>query len=58
LEEIKNPHRKLVEEAILISEELNRTAMMLKETWYEGIEESWKLYSNERNIQGAMFILL
>jgi FKBP12-rapamycin complex-associated protein len=34
----------LVNEALLISEELNRTAILLKESWKEGIYEAWNTY--------------
>ncbi len=42
---------KLVEEASLISDELNRTAILLKELWHEKIEEAWKLHYTDKNIE-------
>lgn len=35
----------LVNEALIISEELNRTAILLKEAWREGIQEAWTSFS-------------
>lgn len=39
----------LVNEALLISEELNRTAILLKESWKEGIQEAWNSYTQDKN---------
>lgn len=39
----------LVEEALLISEELNRTAIMIKEKWYEGIHNAWNYHHSNQN---------
>lgn len=39
----------LVNEALIISEELNRTAILLKESWKEGIQEAWSSYFQDKN---------
>lgn len=39
----------LVNEALIISEELNRTAILLKEAWKEGIQEAWNTYVQDKN---------
>lgn len=41
----------------MISEELIRTSILLKEQWYEGIEEAWKNFSNDKNIDVVLKIL-
>lgn len=58
LEDIKSHSSNLVSEAILISEELIRTSILLKELWFEGIEEAWKFYYNDKNIDGVIKVLL
>ena len=47
----------LVEQAMLISDELNRTAILLKELWHDGIEEAWKNFSTEKNTKNVIKIL-
>lgn len=44
LDDMKTHSPTLVNEALLISEELNRTAILLKESWKEGILEAWNSY--------------
>jgi FKBP12-rapamycin complex-associated protein len=41
----------------MISEELIRTAILLKEIWSEGIEEAWKHYSNDKNFEATLRVL-
>lgn len=36
---------------MIISEELIKTAILLKELWYEGIESAWTMYSHNKNIR-------
>ena len=47
----------LVEQAMLISDELNRTAILLKELWHDGIEEAWKNYSTEKNTKNVINVI-
>ncbi|WFD00567.1 non-specific serine/threonine protein kinase [Malassezia yamatoensis] len=47
----------LVEQAILVSDELIRIAILWHEMWHEGLEEASRLYFTEHNIDG-MFATL
>ncbi|KAI1309348.1 Serine/threonine-protein kinase mTOR [Halotydeus destructor] len=42
----------LVQQAVLVSEELIRVAILWHELWHEGLEEASRLYFGERNVQG------
>ena len=39
-------------QAMLVSEELIRVAILWHELWHEGLEEASRLYFGERNIKG------
>lgn len=52
---VKN--KKLVDLALVVCEELIRTAMLLSELWREGIQEAWLHYSQEKNPGYAYKIL-
>ncbi|UYV65260.1 mtor [Cordylochernes scorpioides] len=47
----------LVKQALTVSEELIRVAILWHELWHEGLEEASRLYFGERNVQG-MFATL
>ncbi|KAF0991745.1 hypothetical protein HZS_5835, partial [Henneguya salminicola] len=47
----------LVEQANMISEELNRVSILWCEDWCSTIEEASKVFFNERNISLSLFIL-
>ncbi|XP_074653906.1 serine/threonine-protein kinase mTOR-like [Tubulanus polymorphus] len=47
----------LVQQAMLVSEELIRVAILWHELWHEGLEEASRLYFGERNMKG-MFLTL
>ncbi|KAK7093536.1 serine/threonine-protein kinase mTOR-like isoform X2 [Littorina saxatilis] len=47
----------LVQQAMLVSEELIRVAILWHELWHEGLEEASRLYFGERNVKG-MFMTL
>ncbi|XP_064459506.1 serine/threonine-protein kinase mTOR-like [Ornithodoros turicata] len=47
----------LVQQAVMVSEELIRVAILWHELWHEGLEEASRLYFGERNIKG-MFATL
>ncbi|CAD8184910.1 unnamed protein product [Paramecium octaurelia] len=49
LDDMKKHSPILVNEALIISEELNRTAILLKEAWREGIQEAWTSFSQDKN---------
>jgi len=54
LNQIKVHSMNLVNEAILVSEELVRIAILWHELWGDGIEEASKLYFGEKNIEAML----
>lgn len=48
----------LVEEALMVSSELIRVAILWLETWHEGLEEASRLYFGEGNIPAMLDLLL
>jgi FKBP12-rapamycin complex-associated protein len=48
----------LVEEALMVSSELIRVAILWLETWHEGLEEASRLYFGEGNVSGMLDLLL
>nr|QGN03465.1 target of rapamycin [Ixodes ricinus] len=48
---------RLVNQAVTVSEELIRVAILWHELWHEGLEEASRLYFGERNVKG-MFATL
>ncbi|KAF9162608.1 phosphatidylinositol kinase- protein kinase tor1 [Actinomortierella ambigua] len=44
----------LVEQALLVSQELIRVAILWHEMWHEGLEEASRLYFGDRNIEGML----
>ena len=54
---LKNHSCELVEEALMVSSELIRVAILWLETWHEGLEDASRLYFGEGNV-AAMFELL
>jgi phosphatidylinositol kinase/protein kinase (PI-3 family) len=49
---------KLVEQALLVSSELIRVAILWHEMWHEGLEEASRIYFAEGNVQGMLDVLL
>uniref|UniRef100_A0A672YHX5 Serine/threonine-protein kinase TOR n=1 Tax=Sphaeramia orbicularis TaxID=375764 RepID=A0A672YHX5_9TELE len=47
----------LVQQAIMVSEELIRVAILWHEMWHEGLEEASRLYFGERNVKGMFAVL-
>lgn len=47
----------LVEEALSISQELIRVAILWPEMWHEGLEEASRLYFTERDPEGMIAVL-
>ena len=45
----------LFPQAMLVSEELIRVAILWHELWHEGLEEASRLYFGERNIKGVFY---
>ena len=48
----------LVEEALLVSSELIRVAILWLELWHEGLEDASRLYFGEGNVSGMLDVLL
>jgi serine/threonine-protein kinase mTOR len=48
----------LVEEALMVSSELIRVAILWLETWHEGLEDASRLYFGEGNVSGMLDLLL
>eukprot|EP00980_Cylindrotheca_fusiformis_P012607 scaffold3084_cov144-Cylindrotheca_fusiformis.AAC.55 len=48
----------LVDQALLVSSELIRVAILWLETWHEGLEEASRLHYGEGNVSGMLDILL
>jgi FKBP12-rapamycin complex-associated protein len=57
LDKMKMHSAVLVEQALLVSQELIRVAILWHEMWHEGLEEASKLYFTDHNIEG-MFATL
>jgi len=57
-EDMKLQFPDLIDQALVISEELCRTAILLKEQWADGITEACREYFQEKNHQAAIKILL
>ena len=48
----------LVEEALMVSSELIRVAILWLELWWEGLEDASRLYFGEGNVSGMLDVLL
>jgi FKBP12-rapamycin complex-associated protein len=57
MDKMRTHSAKLVEQALLVSEELIRVAILWHEIWHEGLEEASRLYFGEHNVD-AMFSVL
>lgn len=54
LNKIREHSDSLVSQAMMVSEELIRVAILWHEQWHEGLEDASRLYFGERNIQGML----
>lgn len=54
---MKEHSSSLVAQALLVSEELIRVAILWHELWHEGLEEASRLYFGEKNVNGMFAIL-
>lgn len=54
---MKEHSSNLVSQALLVSEELIRVAILWHELWHEGLEEASRLYFGENNVTGMFAIL-
>jgi len=57
MEKMRTHSAKLVEQALLVSQELIRVAILWHEMWHEALEEASRLYFGEHNIP-SMFAVL
>jgi FKBP12-rapamycin complex-associated protein len=55
---LKAHSSELVEEALMVSSELIRVAILWLETWHEGLEDASRLYFGEGNMSGMLDLLL
>jgi serine/threonine-protein kinase mTOR len=55
---LKNHSSELVEEALMVSSELIRVAILWLETWHEGLEDASRLCYGENNVAGMLELLL
>jgi FKBP12-rapamycin complex-associated protein len=55
---LKAHSSELVEEALMVSSELIRVAILWVETWHEGLEDASRLYFGDENVQGMLDVLL
>jgi FKBP12-rapamycin complex-associated protein len=54
---MRSQYNALVEEALSISTELIRVAILWPEMWHEGLEEASRLYFTERDPEGMIAVL-
>lgn len=57
LDKMRTHSADLVEQALLVSQELIRVAILWHEMWHEGLEEASKLYFTDQNIEGMFSTL-
>jgi FKBP12-rapamycin complex-associated protein len=57
LDKMKLHNAKLVDQALLVSQELIRVAILWHEIWHEGLEEASRLYFGDHDIEGMLSTL-
>lgn len=57
LQEMRKNHKKLVDEATIISRELMKVAITPQELWYDGLEQAAQCYLDSKDISGMLHIL-
>jgi FKBP12-rapamycin complex-associated protein len=57
LGKIREHSDNLVTQALMVSDELIRVAILWHEQWHEGLEEASRLYFGERNVPGMLAVL-
>lgn len=55
---LKNHSSDLVEDALMVSSELIRVAILWLETWHEGLDDASQLYCRDGNVVGMLDLLL
>ena len=54
MENLRKHSVKLVEQAIMVSQELVRVAILWNEMWHEGLEDASRFHFAERNTEQAI----
>ena len=57
LDRMRSHSANLVEQALLVSQELIRVAILWHEMWHEGLEEASRLYYGDHDIEGMFAVL-
>lgn len=57
MERMKDHSAIMVEQALLVSHELIRVAILWHELWHEGLEEASRLYFTDKNPEGMIAFL-
>ncbi|KAG2011794.1 atypical/PIKK/FRAP protein kinase [Coprinopsis cinerea AmutBmut pab1-1] len=57
MERMKDHSSTIVTQALLVSKELIRVAILWHEMWHEGLEEASRLYFNDKNPEGMIMAL-
>jgi len=57
MDSLKENSADLVEEALMVSSELIRVAILWLEQWHEGLEDASRLYFGEGNVSGMLQVL-
>lgn len=58
MQSLKQHSKSLIEQALLVSQELIRVAILWQEEWHENLEEASRQYFGEGNIQGMLDTLI
>jgi FKBP12-rapamycin complex-associated protein len=57
MDELRRDKSDLTDQALMVSKELIRTAILWPEMWHEGLEEASKLFFAEKNVHGMLEVL-
>ncbi|KAL0577906.1 phosphatidylinositol kinase-related protein kinase tor1, partial [Marasmius crinis-equi] len=57
MEEMRDHSMAIVEQALVVSHEIIRIAILWHEQWHEGLEEASRLYFTEKNPEGMIAVL-
>ncbi|KAI8799565.1 hypothetical protein BJ742DRAFT_749830 [Cladochytrium replicatum] len=58
MERLRDHHAKLVEQALLVSDELVRVSILWHEMWADGIDEALKSYQDQQSLEAMLEILM
>ncbi|KAJ3878338.1 phosphatidylinositol 3-kinase [Lentinula edodes] len=57
MDEMRDHSMDIVQQALVVSHEIIRIAILWHEQWHEGLEEASRLYFNEKNPEGMIAVL-